>query len=145
MVPNPTSLYALKPGRLQGQEGTTERPRLAVYRSNNHIYAQVMGLLDLISRLPEPRRKAAVSDPHRHLQVIDDQAGHTLAAVSSLTPAVRETLKSAVGANKEAATLVGQKIAEVCLAKNIEKVFLDRGGLQYHGRIQVCSQICHYT
>ena len=72
-----------------------------------------------------------------HEQVIDDTAGHTLAAVSSLTPTVRESLKTKVGANKEAAELVGRKIAELCLSKNIDQVFLDRGGLQYHGRIQV--------
>ena len=71
-----------------------------------------------------------------HEQVIDDTAGHTLAAVSSLTPTVRESLKTKVGANKEAAELVGRKIAELCLSKNIDQVFLDRGGLQYHGRIQ---------
>jgi large subunit ribosomal protein L18 len=70
-------------------------------------------------------------------QVIDDAAGHTLAAVSTLTPKVRENLKIKMGANKDAAELVGKTLAEVCLSKNIGKVFFDRGGFKYHGRVQV--------
>lgn len=91
--------------------GSTERPRLAVYRSNNHIYAQV----------------------------IDDTAGNTLAAASTLTPDVRSQLGGALGANQEAAQLVGRKIAELCLSKSIEKVAFDRGGHVYHGRIKALA------
>ena len=80
-------------------EGTTERPRLAVFRSNNHIYAQV----------------------------IDDTDGHTLAAASTLTPEIREALGGA-GCNEEAAKLVGTKIAELCKQKNIEMVGAGGGG-----------------
>jgi len=75
------------------------------------------------------------------MQVIDDDAGHTLAAVSTLTPNVRESLKGKLGANKDAAELVGKTLAEVCLSKNIGKVFFDRGGFKYHGRVQVSRRI----
>lgn len=92
--------------------GQAERPRLAVYRSNNHIYAQV----------------------------IDDTAGHTLAAVSTLTPTVRSELESKLGANQDAAAAVGKKIAEICLEKGIEKVCYDRGGHIYHGRIKALAE-----
>lgn len=91
-------------------EGTEERPRLAVFRSNNHIYAQV----------------------------IDDSVGNTLVAASTLTPDIREKL-SANGGNVDAAKLVGSKIAELCKAKNIEKVCFDRGGFRYHGRVQALA------
>ena len=73
----------------------------------------------------------------RSLQVIDDALGHTLAAASSLTAGVLEGQESQLGQNKDAAELVGKKIAELCLAKDIKTVFLDRGGFRYHGRIQV--------
>jgi len=81
------------------------------------------------------------------LQVIDDAAGHTLAAVSTLTPNVRENLEAKIGANKDAAELVGKTLAEVCLSKNIGKVFFDRGGFKYHGRVQVnfASYLKFYT
>ncbi|KAL6776183.1 PRPL18 [Auxenochlorella protothecoides x Auxenochlorella symbiontica] len=90
-------------------EGTTERPRLAVFRSLNHIYAQV----------------------------IDDSEGHTLASISSLTPDIRAELSH--GGNVSAATLVGRKLAEVCIQRNIEKVAFDRGGFLYHGRVQALA------
>lgn len=90
--------------------GTTQRPRLAVFRSNNHIYAQV----------------------------IDDTAGRTLVAASTLSPDLRGDLAS--GANKDAAAVVGKKVAELCLANNIDKVSFDRGGHLYHGRIQALAE-----
>jgi large subunit ribosomal protein L18 len=86
--------------------GTSERPRLAVFRSLNHIYAQV----------------------------IDDTAGATLAAASTLDPSLRSALKS--GGDVEAATAVGKLIAERAREKGVEKVVLDRGGYLYHGRVQ---------
>ncbi|KAK9810302.1 hypothetical protein WJX72_008302 [[Myrmecia] bisecta] len=92
-------------------EGRPERPRLAVYRSNNHIYAQV----------------------------IDDSEGNTLAAASTLTPEIRQKLNGGGGANQSAAELVGAKIAELCLAKSIDKVCFDRGGHLYHGRIKALA------
>ncbi|GLI60403.1 hypothetical protein VaNZ11_002554, partial [Volvox africanus] len=90
--------------------GTAERPRLAVYKSNEHIYAQV----------------------------IDDTAGNTLVAASSIMKDLKGTLES--GANVAAAEAVGKKVAELCLAKNIDKVCFDRGGFQYHGRIQAVAE-----
>ena len=81
--------------------GTSERPRLAVYRSNQHVYAQV----------------------------IDDVAGKTLLAASSLE------LKLEKGGTVDAARQVGQAVAERAKAKGIEAVVYDRGGNLYHGRI----------
>lgn len=91
--------------------GTAERPRLAVYKSNEHIYAQV----------------------------IDDEKGHTLASASTLMKDLKEAI-SENGATVAAAEVVGKKIAEVCLAKNIEKVAFDRGGFKYHGRVKAVAE-----
>ncbi|CAI5518079.1 unnamed protein product [Closterium sp. Naga37s-1] len=91
--------------------GTTERPRLAVFRSNNHIYAQV----------------------------VDDTKQHTLAAASTLTPALREELKLTSGPTVAASRRVGQEIAKICLERGISKVAFDRGGFVYHGRIQALA------
>lgn len=90
--------------------GTPERPRLAVFRSNEHIYAQV----------------------------IDDTKHHTLAAASSLDPDLRSSLSS--GGNREASTQVGKLIAERAKAAGVEKVVFDRGGNLYHGRIQALAE-----
>lgn len=92
-------------------EGTPERPRLAVFRSNNHIYAQV----------------------------IDDESANTLAATSTLNPEIRAALNGEAASNVEAAKLVGAKIAELCKQNNIEKVCFDRGGFRYHGRVQALA------
>ena len=81
------------------------RPRLSVFRSGKHIYAQV----------------------------IDDLKGLTLAAASSLDEGLKAKLKT--GANKDAATEVGKLIAERAIAAGIKTVVFDRGGYQYHGRV----------
>ena len=86
--------------------GTPERPRLCVYRSNGHIYAQV----------------------------IDDVEGKTLVSVSTNTPALKETLKKASGNVKGAAAL-GTAVADLCKKKGITKVVFDRSGYLYHGRV----------
>ncbi len=86
-------------------EGSTERPRLSVYRSLGHIYAQV----------------------------IDDQTGRTLASASSLDKETRKDLKA--GGNIAAAKVIGKKIAERARAAGVELVVFDRGGYKYHGRI----------
>src|SRR5436305_12376711 len=86
--------------------GTGERPRLAVFRSLHHIYAQV----------------------------IDDSQGQTLAAASTLDPDLRKSLKS--GGDIEAAKAVGKLVGERAREKGVEKVVFDRGGFMYHGRIQ---------
>jgi large subunit ribosomal protein L18 len=90
-------------------QGSTERPRLAVFRSLQHIYAQV----------------------------IDDTEQHTLVAASSLEPELKSKLKT--GGNIEAATAVGKLLAERAKAKGIELVVFDRGGNLYHGRVQALA------
>ena len=85
--------------------GTKERPRLCVFRSLNHIYAQI----------------------------IDDYDGKTLAAASTLDEAIKGKIET--GGNVEAAKQVGALIAEKALEKGITKVVFDRGGYKYHGRV----------
>lgn len=91
-------------------QGVQERPRLNVYRSSKHIYAQV----------------------------IDDGAGHTLAAASSMEPAVAGEVK---GKNKtEQAAVVGKTVAERAKDAGIKQVVFDRGGFQYHGRVKALAE-----
>ncbi|GAB4195452.1 MAG: 50S ribosomal protein L18 [Coleofasciculaceae cyanobacterium] len=90
--------------------GSAERPRLAIFRSNEHIYAQV----------------------------IDDNQQHTLAAASTLEPDMRSDLKS--GATCDASAAVGKLIAQRSLAKGITQVVFDRGGNLYHGRIKALAE-----
>ena len=85
--------------------GTTERPRLSVFRSHKNLY----------------------------VQVIDDVVGRTLVAASTQDKELRTELK--YGGNKSAAQAVGKAIAERALAAGIKKVAFDRGGCQYHGRV----------
>ena len=89
--------------------GSAERPRLTVFRSDKHIYAQV----------------------------IDDLAGKTLVAASSTIGEVRGDLKN--GGNLEAAKRVGKAIAERAKAAGITQVAFDRGGRMYHGRIKALA------
>jgi large subunit ribosomal protein L18 len=89
--------------------GSSERPRLSIFRSNIHIYAQV----------------------------IDDTAGQTLAAASTMESSLAPSLK---GKTKiERAKAVGQLIAERAKAAGIDKVVFDRGGFKYHGRVQALA------
>jgi large subunit ribosomal protein L18 len=85
------------------------RPRLSVFRSSQHIYAQV----------------------------IDDGKGVTLAAASTLEKDVRSGAKS--GANIEAAKAVGKRIAERAKEKGVERVVFDRGGYLFHGRVKALA------
>lgn len=92
--------------RVRGKiSGTPERPRLCVHRTNSHIYAQV----------------------------IDDVAGRTLCAASTLDAEFKATGK--LGSNKEAATFVGELIGKRALEAGITTVSFDRGGHLYHGRV----------
>lgn len=86
--------------------GTAECPRLCVYRSLNHIYAQI----------------------------IDDVTGNTLVACSTVEKAVMELVKDL--SKKEASKVVGQELAKKALAKGIENVVFDRGGYIYTGRVE---------
>jgi large subunit ribosomal protein L18 len=90
--------------------GTPERPRLAVFRSANHIYAQV----------------------------IDDAAGHTLAAASDLDADIRSARD---GKKKsEVAALVGESLAKKAKEAKIQTVIFDRGGFKYHGRVKALAE-----
>ena len=89
--------------------GTPETPRLCVFRSNKHIYAQV----------------------------IDDAAGSTLAAASTMEKAVASGLKNT--SNTDAAKAVGQAVAKKAIAKGIESVVFDRGGYLYHGKVKALA------
>ncbi len=89
--------------------GTTERPRLCVFRSLRHI----------------------------HAQVINDAEGRTLASASSIDGEVRKQIKG--GGNVAAAKLIGKVVAERAKAAGVEKVVFDRGGYQYHGRVRALA------
>jgi large subunit ribosomal protein L18 len=85
--------------------GTAERPRLAVFRTHKHIYAQI----------------------------IDDAAGRTLVAASTMDKQLRDAV--AFGGNKQAAEVIGKAVAERARAAGISKVCFDRGAFRYHGRV----------
>ena len=86
--------------------GTSDKPRLAVFRSLNHIYAQI----------------------------IDDVAGRTLVAVDSRAPDFQQKMKT--GGNAAAAKLVGELLAQRATARGVSAVVFDRAGYQYHGRVK---------
>ncbi len=90
-------------------EGTPERPRLNVFRSLNHIYAQV----------------------------IDDSVGHTLVSASTIDREIREQLEGMT--KTEQAQVVGRVLGERALDQGVKKVVFDRGGYQYHGRVAVLA------
>ncbi|HAP33909.1 MAG: 50S ribosomal protein L18 [Lachnospiraceae bacterium] len=89
--------------------GTAERPRLAVFRSNSHIYAQI----------------------------IDDTVGKTLVAASTTEKAVKEAIEKTN--NIDAASYIGKLVAERAQEKNIKAVVFDRGGFLYHGKIKALA------
>ena len=91
--------------------GNSERPRLSVFRSSKHIYAQV----------------------------IDDSTGRTLIGLSSLSKELRSKIGKNSG-NEEGAALVGAAIADAALDKNIKRVVFDRNGFLYHGRVKALSE-----
>lgn len=90
--------------------GTPDRPRLNVFRSNGHIYAQV----------------------------IDDTTGRTLVSASTLDEDIKGKLKS--GGNLAAAAAVGRLIADRALKTNLKAVVFDRGGYRFHGRIKALAE-----
>jgi large subunit ribosomal protein L18 len=95
--------------RFKLRQAAKGRARLSVFRSSRHIYAQV----------------------------IDDAAGRTLAAASTLDAALKESLKT--GADKAAASAVGKLIAERAKAAGVDSVVFDRGAYLYHGRIKALA------
>ena len=90
--------------------GTPERPRLNVFRSLDHIYAQI----------------------------IDDSAGHTLVSASTVDKEVRGLVDGAAKKSDEA-KVVGRVLAERALARGVNQVVFDRGGYQYHGRVKALA------
>ena len=91
-------------------QGTGSRPRLCVFRSLNHI----------------------------HAQVIDDSAGHTLAAASTLDPEIKSEVDSKTKTGRS--ELVGSLVAKRALVKGIDQVAFDRGGYKYHGRVKALAE-----
>ena len=90
--------------------GTTQRPRLAVFRSSKHIYAQM----------------------------INDETGTTLVAASTMEPEIKAQVK--YGGNKAAAALVGRVVAERARKAGIDKICFDRRSYKYHGRVAALAQ-----
>ena len=106
----PNKYKKLKREGLRGTiKGTIDRPRLSVYRSNEHIYAQI----------------------------IDDTNSQTLLACSTLDRSIRLNLSNS--RTCDASRLMGEKLAELSLKKNITKIVFDRGPYIYHGRIQALA------
>jgi large subunit ribosomal protein L18 len=91
--------------------GTPEKPRLCIFRSSRHIYAQI----------------------------IDDTTGRTLAAASSLSRGADSSAVKK-GGNKEGAALVGAEVAQRALQQGIKRVVFDRNGFLYHGRLRALSE-----
>ena len=92
-------------------KGSAERPRLCVFRSSRHIYAQI----------------------------IDDEAAVTLVDVSSLSKDIRSMIQGKGGC-KEGAAIVGEHVARKAVDKGIKKVVFDRNGFLYHGRVQMLAE-----
>ena len=106
----PNKYKKLKRQTLRGRiKGTSERPRLSVYRSNENIYAQI----------------------------IDDNNSTTLVACSTLDRSIKLALST--GRTCNASRLMGEKLAELSLKKNIKKIVFDRGPYLYHGRIKALA------
>ena len=95
--------------RFRVRQAAKGRPRLSVFRSSRHIY----------------------------VQIIDDRAGRTLAAASTLEEAVKPNVKT--GGNRDAATAVGKLIAERAKAAGVERVVFDRGAYLFHGRVKALA------
>ena len=91
-------------------QGTAQRPRLSVYRSLRHIYAQL----------------------------IDDISGHTLVSASTQEPFFRDRQTPTM--NKDAAKIVGEVLAKRALEKGLESIVFDRGGYLYHGRVKALAE-----
>ena len=89
--------------------GTADRPRLAVFRSNNHMYAQI----------------------------IDDSVGNTIVAASTVEKSIKEALEQTD--NVDAAAYVGKVVAERALEMGIKSVVFDRGGFIYQGKVQALA------
>ncbi len=111
ILKNTIERRARKKGRVRKKIfGTAERPRLTVFRSAKHIYAQI----------------------------IDDTSGKTLVAASSVSKELKEQVKAAAG-EKDVCKLVGKAAAKLALEKKITNVVFDRNGFLFHGRIKAVA------
>ena len=110
-MPNTKQLFNRRAFRTRGKlkKASPDRPRLSVFRSGRHIYAQL----------------------------IDDKVGATLVAASTLEKEMRSKLKSS--SNKAAATEVGSLLAKRALEKDLKDKVFDRGGYKYHGRVKALA------
>lgn len=91
-------------------KGTAERPRLSVYKSNKNVYAQL----------------------------VNDRMGHTLVGVSTESEEIADEVKDK--SKKEAADIVGKRLAELAVDKGIEKAVFDRSGYKYHGVVKALAE-----
>jgi large subunit ribosomal protein L18 len=106
----PNKYKKLKRDAIRGRiKGTDERPRLSVYRSNENIYAQI----------------------------IDDTTSETLVSCSTLERSIKVAIQN--GRSSQAARMIGEKLAERSLKKNITKILFDKGPYLYHGRIKALA------
>ena len=106
----PDKYKRLKRESLRGKtKGTLERPRLSIYRSNEHIYAQI----------------------------IDDSQSKTLVTCSTLDRSIKLNITTSRTCN--ASRLIGEKLAELSLKRNIRKIVFDRGPYLYHGRVKALA------
>jgi len=111
--------------------GTAERPRLAVFRSNNHMHMRVRNRFS--GTAERPRLAVFRSNNHMYAQIIDDTVGNTLVSASTLEKAVKAELEKTN--NVDAAAYLGTVIAKRAIEKGITKVVFDRGGFIYQGKI----------
>ena len=106
----PNKYKKLKRESVRGNiKGTVDKPRLSVYRSNEHMYAQI----------------------------IDDTSSKTLLACSTLDRSIKLSLTT--GRTCDASRLIGERVAELSLKKNITKIVFDRGPYLYHGRVKALA------
>jgi large subunit ribosomal protein L18 len=111
ILKNPRERRMRKKARVRKKiQGTTQRPRLTIYRSLHHVYAQI----------------------------IDDSNGQTIVSASSLSKGLREQVKSAK-TEQEICKLVGMAAAKLALEKDIKEVVFDRNGYLYHGRVKAIA------
>ena len=112
MRENPVNQRRIRHERLRKKlSGTTARPRLMVFRSSRHVYAQI----------------------------IDDSRGHTLVAASTLDADLKSQLEGKSTQDTAASELVGRTIARRAMEKGISQVVFDRGGYKYHGRVKALA------
>ena len=111
----PTKYKLLKRNKLRGKiKGTSTRPRLSVFRSNENIYAQI------------------IDD-----RSMDNKGSITLLSCSTLDREIKSEVKNS--RTCQASTLVGKRLAELCLKKNISTIVFDRGPYLYHGRVKALA------